>query len=244
MSNYDLVIFDLDGTVLRTDEAIAYCTLQTLREVLPGEMPGIELEIQKLIATGNTLDDTFSRLGVRDDLISQCVARYREIYSVESDDLCSLFDGVHETFEKLARASVKVALLSNKGDVALRAAVRSFKLEAYLDFAVGERNGVKPKPDPSVFHAEILPFFGLKRTDRFLMVGDTAPDIKFAHAINGDSCWVKYGFGLPEICEPLQPTFAVEKMTDVIGITVGRPRNKEFTCSKVRRNHGTSEAPW
>jgi phosphoglycolate phosphatase len=221
MTYYDLVILDFDGTVLKTDEAIAYCTLKTIQELFPSSPSGIETLIHHLISTGNTLHDTFQQLGVPPERISESVSIYRDIYACEANGLSSLFDGVLDTLTALAQSATKVALLSNKGDVALQSAVKSFALEPYLDFAVGERDGIKPKPDPSVFHNELLPHFGLKLSDRFLVVGDTAADITFAQAIGADSCWVSYGYGKPEICNALEPTYSVDRMAEVLRIVLG-----------------------
>lgn len=221
MAIYDLIIFDFDGTVLKTNKAIEFCILQSLKEMNLEIKAGIESEIQNLIATGNTLADTFSQIGIKHEEIAQYVKKYREIYAVESDTLCSVFDGVYESLASIARSSAKLLLLSNKGELALKTAVKTFRLEQYFDYVIGERNGIKPKPHPSVFHSEIAPLFGLKHSDRLLMVGDTAADIRFAHAIEADSCWAKYGFGYPEACRPLLPTFEVDSIKEVVEVVLG-----------------------
>jgi phosphoglycolate phosphatase len=222
---FDLVIFDFDGTVLKTDDAITYCTLKTLRERNNHLPVGTEARIRELIGTGTTLGDTFERLGMAtNDEVGQAVQRYREIYAQEGLSLCSLYDGVKEAVRHFSNAGVKVAILSNKGHEALRKAVEHFGLQQDLSFFAGERAGIKAKPDPGVYNSEMVPLLGLTEKARVLMVGDTEADIQFARAINASSCWVTYGFGDRAACEALGPTFTVDKMSDAISLVMERER--------------------
>lgn len=222
MVSFDLVIFDFDGTVLKTDDAITHCTLQTLREQKSNLPLGTEIQIRELIGRGTTVHETFQHLGVQTkDDIAKAVRRYREIYAQDGLKFCTLYEGVRETVSRFSEAGVKIAILSNKGHEALLTAVSHFGLERDLSFVAGERDGVKPKPDPGVYQSEIAPLFDLNGTARVLMIGDTEADIRFAHAIQASSCWVTYGFGKRATCEALNPTFAIDRMTDAVPLVVG-----------------------
>ncbi len=218
---FDLVIFDFDGTVLKTDDAITYCTLQTLRERNVHLQAETEAQIRELIGSGTTLADTFLRLGMQTKVdIAEAVRRYRELYAQHGLSFCTLYDGVRDAVSRFSKAGVKVAILSNKGHQALLTAVRHFELERDVGFVAGERDGVKPKPDPGVYRTEIAPLFNLTDKARVLMIGDTEADIQFAHAIQASSCWVTYGFGSRADCEALNPTFAVDRMVDTIALVL------------------------
>lgn len=233
MLPFELVILDFDGTVLKTDDAITHCTLQTLREHKPDLPQDVEFQIRQLIGTGTTLGDTFERLGMNtQNAVAQAVGRYREMYAQVGLGLCTLYEGAKEAISLFSRAGVKVAILSNKGHEALLKAVAHFGLEQDVSFVAGERDGIKPKPDPGVYKSEIVPLFSLTPQARVLMIGDTEADIQFAHAINASSCWVTYGFGDPAACNALEPTFIANSIADTIPLVVARERNLRMSDTR------------
>lgn len=222
LDRYEVVLFDFDGTILKTDDAITLCALQTLCQRGLSVEEGVQARIQGLIGTGATLDRTFRELGLSESEIPAAIDHYRELYAREGDNLCCLYEGVGSALSALSERGPRLALLSNKGHAAVVRAVAQFGLSDYFQFVAGERDGIKPKPNPDFFHAEIVPYFNLTPQSRVLMVGDTVADIEFARAIGGDSCWVTWGFGDRSACTALSPAYVVERMDQVVEVVAGR----------------------
>ena len=226
MSKYrfDFVIFDFDGTVVKTDDAIVYCALEAMRMQIGDNVLFDESTVRTLIASGATLAQTFASLRVPESDIPAYISSYREIYRTAGDSLCSLFDRVTETFQELSQAGISLALLSNKGQAAVERAVERFGLKPWLRLYMGEQAGMEPKPNPQIFDARVAPQLGISDRSRVLVVGDTAADILFAKNIGCSSCWVTYGFGNPVECAALNPDHTANSVPAVAELILGRRR--------------------
>ena len=101
------------------------------------------------------------------------------------------YGGIVELMERLKAAGVKQAVISNKPDSAVRPLAEKF-FGSLLEFAVGESEKVKKKPDPSgiISAAERL---GLKVSD-CVYVGDSEVDVQTAKNAGLDCVAVSWGF--------------------------------------------------
>ncbi|KAF5630319.1 phosphoglycolate phosphatase [Fusarium sp. NRRL 52700] len=221
-----LVIFDFDGTLFDTHQAISHSIKLTFDSLLPASVPA-ESEVQKLIGSGLGLREVLQALHTSPDSFDEgeWTSTYRRFYNDEGQKLVSAFPGAKELLKKLNERQVPVAIVSNKGVAAIDAALRNNDMDIIPgDLIVGDNTpGATRKPDTGSFEKVLLPALkarGFAHTDasRTLVVGDTEADVKFATNIGAKSVWCRYGYGERSACEELQPHFTVDSLDEVAGI--------------------------
>lgn len=210
---YKLVIFDFDGTLCATHDAIVYCIRKTFAH-LRGEGPE-EKQITDTVSAGIGLEETFRTLGLKEnEEIELWVSTYRKFYANHGLEKMHLFNGVKKLFSLLVQSKISIAVVSNKGIAAVETALKHFGLVDYVSLTVGDTEGFEKKPSPLVFTKFIQPKFSFFSLQSILIVGDTHADIMFAKNIGIDSCWASYGYGNREKCLALKPTLTISTLID------------------------------
>ena len=190
--NTDLVIFDLDGTLLDTigDLAVA-CNAALALRGLPQhsyeEYCGfVGNGIMRLVerALPEPLRSPENVALMRADFV-----RY---YTEHIDSHTRPYPGIPELLRELARRGIGMAVASNKFQAGTEKLVGLFFPDIPFSPIFGQREGVPLKPDPAVV-GEILSITGTPR-NRTLFVGDSGIDILTARAAGIRSAGVSWGF--------------------------------------------------
>lgn len=226
MAPPDLVIFDFDGTLFDTHQAIAHSITKTFETLLPEHSP-TQAEVQRLIGSGMGLQDALNTLHPAPGSFNEdeWTSTYRRIYNDEGQLLVNPFDGAQTLLELLKSRDIPTAIVSNKGVAAVATALRNHNLSDYIPeaFIVGDKTrGATRKPDTGSYVNVLVPALqgrGLATsTDRLkvLVIGDTEADLRFASNITGaKSVWCRFGYGNQESCEKLQPDIIVDSLSQV-----------------------------
>jgi phosphoglycolate phosphatase len=206
----NLVIFDLDGTLVDSAEDIARSVnelLSTLgREVLPHHrIRGyIGDGVQKLLE--RALDDRTP------ETIASAVETYLEIYRRRLLDHTKPYPGVVPALEGLHVRST-LAVLTNKPARESREILEGLGLRRYFRAVYGGDSFASKKPDPvGVFH--LLKEFGAA-PEETLFVGDSSVDVDTARRASVRSCLVTYGLG-SERGEALDPDTRVSDLRELV----------------------------
>ncbi|WP_167856756.1 HAD family hydrolase [Hymenobacter aquaticus] len=216
---YALFLFDYDGTLCDTRQAIVYSFERTFDEY---QVPRPAAEVvHAMIGRGLVLNDMIRELypALSAEEVAEWVVTYRGIYAREAEPLVTPFPGALALFAQLAARGVLIGVLSNKGAAVLEASLAQLGLLPFVALVIGD--GTMPekqlakKPDPMAFHEVVRPRFPEVPTDRILMVGDTPADLQFARNSRIDSCWVTFGFGEADQCRALHPTHTVSHLLDI-----------------------------
>ncbi|MBR3991411.1 MAG: HAD family hydrolase [Clostridia bacterium] len=187
---YDLVIFDMDGTVLDTLGDLTAALNHTLRG--QGFPEHTRDEVKSYIGNGvKMLLKRGAPEGTDDKTLAEMYKTYVEYYFSHLDVSTKPYDGITELLHKLGESGVKRALLSNKTDMAARSLCDEY-FPGLFDLAHGEREGVPRKPAPDgVF--EILREIGIP-AERTLYVGDSGVDLETARRAGLDCVIVDWGY--------------------------------------------------
>lgn len=204
------VLFDLDGTLVNTNELIIKSFEYTFKKHL-----NIDINRNEIVATfGAPLRDVMERYDVNGaDLMLEI---FRGFSEKNHDLLSESIEGVEEGLNLLKNAKVKIAVVTSKRiNTALRG-LNLFDLTKYFDIIVGPEDTRIHKPfgDPALKACRLLevePF-------ETLMVGDSLNDILCGKNAACKTCLVSYtALDLNEVLK-YKPDYVVDSLTDILNI--------------------------
>ncbi len=190
---YDLVIFDLDGTLLNTIGDLAASVDYVMRSRnLPEHS---DAEYRNMVGGGikRLVERALpAHLAKDDGYVEECVAQFRRYYVDNIDRHTLPYEGMVELLEELCQRGVAVAVASNKFQHGTERLISKFFGNIEFVAIEGNREGEPLKPDPRIVE-KIIAIAGAKR-ERTVMVGDSGIDIRTAAAANIASIGVAWGF--------------------------------------------------
>jgi len=210
----DLLVLDLDGTLVDSEEILVGLVNQTLMRLGHPQAPA-----RVVAATiGLPLDEVFRRAlsNSSEDAISLLCDLYRsEADTPEFVRQFRLYQGVTETLASLRRTGARLVVGTSKGRKTTLDIIRHCGLDAIIDDVIGGDCVANGKPHPEmVERARAL--YGIPPT-RTLMVGDTPFDITMGQAAAVATCAVTYGMHPADALRALNPDFVIDRFTDLLG---------------------------
>ena len=192
----ELVIFDLDGTLLDTVNDIKRCLNATLEK--NGLKPLTYEETLKNLGYGaRALVERSANISDKDKL-ETIFQEYVSLQKSCDNSLTCLYDGLDETLIKLKELGYKIAIVSNKPDSVTQIVVNQ-KLSKYgFDFVTGNRPELfNPKPDKSCVEY-CLNTLGVKK-ENAVFVGDSEVDVQTFINAGVEGVGVTWGFRAKEL---------------------------------------------
>lgn len=181
-----VLIFDLDGTLLDTLPDIAENINKMLSKY--GYPERTYAEMRKFIGCGakNLVKDSIS-VPLTDAELEERLEFYNKIYTASSSPMTKLFDGVSDMLVELKKRGYKLAILTNKPQSTTDRVVKEHLSLFEFDAVVGQRQGVKIKPDKEAA-VKIMNLLGCLPKNAY-MIGDGETDALTAinAGINGIS---------------------------------------------------------
>ena len=171
----ELAIFDLDGTLVYSDEAISMCFNRALAE-MGHPQQSIE-SIARLI--GLPLLDMFAEF-IAPSEIEEAVRRYRSHYQTVCVERTTLLDGATDLLHDLCDRGVQLAVATNKPLGFTRDILQATSIKDFFGEVAGPGNVALPKPHPAM-----LDYIMTRRAvspDRTMYVGDSLTDCYTARA--------------------------------------------------------------
>lgn len=189
---YDLIIFDLDGTLLNTIGDLAEAANVMLRK---RNLPQHTYE-EYCTFVGNGIMRLVERALPEELRTAESVAAARQdflsYYIDHIDRKTKPYEGIVQLLNDLQAAGVSLAVASNKFQAGTGELIHRFFPEIGWVAVYGQRPDVPLKPDPAVVE-EILSGVNIPR-ERVLYVGDSGVDIETAHRAGIKAVGVTWGF--------------------------------------------------
>lgn len=190
MMNYTTVVFDLDGTLLNTLEDLMDAVNYALHEF--GYPKRTLPEIRSFV--GNGVRKLLERaLPVQLDApqFENVLSAFRTYYTAHCEDKTHAYAGIPELLGQLKTAGLKLAIVSNKIDSAVKSLHASY-FQASVDVAIGEKDGVRKKPAPDMVEQALAELGSTK--EHAVYVGDSDVDIQTAKNAGLACISVTWGF--------------------------------------------------
>lgn len=187
---YQLVIFDMDGTILNTLEDLTDSVNHALEQLgLPTHT--IE-EVRNFVGNGiRKLIERAVPKGTDQQLMDKVHQAFTAYYKVHCADKTRPYEGILEMLKNLKAAGCKLAVVSNKADYGVQELCQQY-FEGIFDYAVGEREGIQKKPAPDSVN-EVLNRLQFER-NQAVYVGDSDVDVATARNAGLDCIAVEWGF--------------------------------------------------
>ena len=212
MNKLDVILFDLDGTLLDTIPDVHDCANQTLKQM---NFPTLPVEqIQKAIGPG---PGVFAKIVLGEKhthRIDDFFEIFRPLYHDHCINSTRPFPGIMELLDKFDH--YKMAVASNKPKFMSTRILKGLDLYDRFDLVIGPESVTNAKPEPDMIHFAAEHFN--VNVEQTILIGDTDNDILAARAAGCYSILAGWGYSHEIDQLKKDASFYAEKPLDVIPI--------------------------
>ena len=219
LSNKELFIFDLDGTLIDSVPDITLGVNETLSELsLPNFNEdevrmwvgnGAEKLMERALEaaskeTGNEIDVPFS------EVMDSYFKNYRKNLTVNT----YAYKGVENALNLLKEQNVKMAIVTNKPFDFIAPVLEFVGIKQFFSLWVGADSlpTKKPNPEPLLHVCKELNI----SPEKAIMVGDSKNDILVAQNAKINSIGLTYGYNYNESISAYHPDIVLDNLSDVV----------------------------
>lgn len=187
---YELIVFDMDGTILDTLEDLKNSMNHTLKL---HNMPERTLdEIRSFVGNGiRRLIELAVVEGTCSEKIDEIHKDFMKHYEVHCADFTRPYNGVKDLIKNLRNRGYKTAVVSNKADAAVQDLCIQY-FPGLFDLAIGERPEIAKKPAADMVNLALEQLQVSK--ENAVYIGDSDVDVATARNSNLDMIAVDWGF--------------------------------------------------
>lgn len=190
MRPFDLVIFDLDGTLVDTLPDVHASINKTLAQL---DLPQVPVEqTTKAIGPGPSEFIKFILSSENIHRAPDFYDAFRAIYSQHSSDTSEMFEGMPQLILQLKKENIRLALATNKARLDTEPLIAKFGFDQLFDIIITRDEVENPKPAPDML-LKACRFLNVS-PQRTLMLGDTDNDILAAQKADILSCLALWGY--------------------------------------------------
>ncbi len=210
----ELIIFDLDGTLIDSRDDIARAVNATFAEM---GYPVVDKDVIKDNIGWGVRALLEKLLPEKDDAtVERARKLFLDHYSENLMVDTHLYDGVVPTLEGLKERGKTLALVTNKPLGLSERIMEGFGIRGYFSAILGGDSVVnkKPHPEPIIKVMELTGF----TPERTLYVGDTGADLDASRGAGVDFIAVSYGFADVEELVRRGCRQVIERIDELLGI--------------------------
>jgi len=188
---FDIIGFDLDGTLLDTSGDLAHALNHALDTIGRGPLPVDD--VRRMVGRGakvmlmRALDATG---GAPDDLVARLFPILIDHYAANIATETRIYPGLVDALDALAARGAVLAVCTNKLERLARSVLAETGLARRFAAIIGGDTVGRLKPDPAPLHAMIAQAGG----GRTLFVGDSDNDVNAARAAGVPSVALSFGY--------------------------------------------------
>jgi pyrophosphatase PpaX len=206
---YTVILFDLDGTLIDTNNLILSSFMHTLETHCPGKYT----EQDVLACMGEPLLDQMRRFDPSQ--AEEMVKTYHAYNVAKHDELVASFPHVREVLTQLHEAGVVLAVVSNKRRLVVDMGLKRMGLDHLMSavVTVDDVKRGKPEPDMILFALDKLQ----ATAEQALMVGDSRYDLMAAERAGVVAVGVAWSLHADEL-KRLAPAYFIDDMRQLLDI--------------------------
>ena len=216
---YNIILFDLDGTLTDPKVGITTCCQYGLRAV-GVDVPDLK-ELEQFI--GPPLLPAFQEVyGLDEEQALKAIDKFRERFQSVGLYENKLLPGVPQMLRTLKEHGKILATASSKPEVFVKRILQYFSIDSWFDEIVGSTMDEKHAGKAEVI-GEALRRLGCADADRdsILMVGDRMHDVEGAAALNIRTVGVTFGYGSRSELEQAGAWRIADTMEELTDILLG-----------------------
>jgi phosphoglycolate phosphatase len=221
MRAYDLILFDLDGTLVETAPEIMDAVNDALRRFNLPEVT--QQQVNDWIGHGTRellVQALADRTGAKpehvreSDFLRVVLPVYDTYYEQRCGTRSHLYPHVRDTLTQLREQGVKLAVVTNKEGRYTRVVLDVHQLTPMFDAVISGDTFPAKKPNPAGV-AHCLSQFGV-RADRALFVGDSSIDAATARNAGLPVWLLPYGYNMGQPIEACAPDRVIQDFSSLL----------------------------
>ena len=212
----ELVLLDLDGTLVDSVPDLAWSVNKTLSELAIAERDMTSIRNW----VGNGLEKLLHRSLTNDfdgeadvELFNAAFEKFMIIYSEHMCSLSECYPGVHEGLDQLKGKNIKLGCVTNKREQFVGPILEKLGIMDHMSIVIAGDTLPQKKPDPMpLLHAASI---FEKDPGQSLMVGDSESDVKAARAAGFQIVCVSYGYNHGQDIHNTNPDAVVDSIAEL-----------------------------
>ena len=213
-----MYIFDIDGTLLNTIDAINFHLNETLKKYNLGQVP--KDKVREFVGNGPKVlvDNTLAYVDFKgDDILKEEIYdSYNLAYDNNPSYLTKPFDGIREALDEVKNRGEIISAFSNKPDSTAKKVLKDVFGNDYFDYILGYRKDYKRKPSAEGIMI-IAERFGINFSD-ILYFGDSEVDMKCGKNASIFTIGCSWGFRDRKILENENPNAIIDRPSEISSI--------------------------
>lgn len=192
MKKYDVILFDLDGTLTDPVLGITTCVQKALEHF------DIHVEDRNQLTPyiGPPLLDGFQNFhGLSKEQAEEAIAIYRERFSTVGLFENEMYEGIDVLLDKLKQQGKVLAVATSKPEPFAIRILEHFGLDGYFDEICGAELSTGGRNSKEAVLRHALAALRVDDLSTAVLVGDRKYDVEGAAAVGIDSIGVLYGYG-------------------------------------------------
>ncbi|HLH42816.1 MAG TPA: HAD-IA family hydrolase [Bryobacteraceae bacterium] len=210
MLRADLLIFDLDGTLIDSKRDLADAVNAT--RAWMGRHRIADSQVYSYVGDGAPMLVRRALPGASEEEWDRALRYFLAYYREHMLDATTLYPGVREALDLLYAAGLPLAILTNKPVRFSERLIEGLGLGRHFFRIYGGNSFPEKKPHPMGIE-KLMEESGAAR-ERTMMVGDSAVDVRTARNAKVQACGVAWGFQ-PESFADAPPDFVIGEMAEL-----------------------------
>ena len=213
-------IFDIGGTLVRTEEALLEVIKETLLENNLTPPPDEEISIHFGIGHKNIFVKVISKIHKQKNaasLIERCYNSFEKKYPSKFLDKFQIIPGAESCLNKLNERGIRTVCQTGMERSEALILLKRFNILKYFPILVTFEDAEKPRPNPEAMYLTMKKL-NITNKSKCLYVGDTVSDIRFARNAGVKIASVITGPQKRETLEKEKPDYIIDNISEVLDI--------------------------